>query len=515
MRAILRTASIRLFALLALLAMAQAGFAMNNLSLVNAASYETVSVSGVATGVVAPGSIGALFSAGMASSATFAPPGVFPLPNVLAGANVTVAGIACPLMYVSATQVNLQIPFGVATGTQPVQVFSNGTLVATGNVIVADSAPGIFTYDSSGNSQAAIQNSIDYSINGNFEQYPGSRPEGTGKYLTIYLTGMGKATVPVTDGLASPGGTDAQLAKAIGTTSVTLGGVAASVSYSGLAPGYVGLWQINIVVPPSLPTNFATPLVVSLNGRDSWSGKTPTASVANAAELSTISGNVVDALTGNPLSGVDLTLTSSGKTRTVKTDSKGNYSFYVLNGSYSLSAGINGYITTSQSTTVSTGTVIRFGLTAPLGNSSQYRVVLSWTNAIDLDAHLTGPLSSSRFHVWWNGETDLQNNPITAQFNRDDTSGAGPETLTFTPGTGSYRFSVQNYTGRDIAGGNTPLTATGATVRVFKGSQQVATYTAPGGAGTLWKVFEVNNGVLTPINTITDEPDPSNIKTSN
>ena len=138
MRAILRTASIRLFALLALLAMAQAGFAMNNLSLVNAASYETVSVSGVATGVVAPGSIGALFSAGMASSATFAPPGVFPLPNVLAGANVTVAGIACPLMYVSATQVNLQIPFGVATGTQPVQVFSNGTLVATGNVIVAD-----------------------------------------------------------------------------------------------------------------------------------------------------------------------------------------------------------------------------------------------------------------------------------------------------------------------------------------------------------------------------------------
>jgi hypothetical protein len=54
----------------------------------------------------------------------------------------------------------------------------------------------------------------------------------------------------------------------------------------------------------------------------------------------------------------------------------------------------------------------------------------------------------------------------------------------------------------------------GAVVRVYKGNQQLAAYLAPIGGGTLWKVFEINNGQLTAVNQLTDEVDASNIKSS-
>jgi hypothetical protein len=153
-----------------------------------------------------------------------------------------------------------------------------------------------------------------------------------------------------------------------------------------------------------------------------------------------------------------------------------------------------------------------FALTQPL-QANQYRVIVTWQTAIDLDAHLTGPKSgNTRFHVWWNDTTDLLT-PSTAMLDLDNAN-PGPETLTFTPAaTGAYRFSLHNYTDRDALG-NVRLAQAGALVRVFRGNQQVAVYTAPSGGGTLWKVFEINNGQLTTVNQVTDEVDASNIKNS-
>jgi uncharacterized protein (TIGR03437 family) len=50
---------------------------------------------------------------------------------------------------------------------------------------------------------------------------------------------------------------------------VTIGGVNAPVAFSGLAPGFVGLWQLNVQVPANAPTGNAVPLVITLNGRTS------------------------------------------------------------------------------------------------------------------------------------------------------------------------------------------------------------------------------------------------------
>jgi len=475
-----------------------------NAALVNAASFDP-------SNIVAPGSIGALFSSGMTDQAP-ATATILPLPTTLAGLSVKIDGLTAPLFYASATQVNLQVPSGVDLGSATIEVFRAGVAspVATGTCSIAEASPGIFTVDSSGAHQASVLNS-DLSYNSDFDKLPGSRPEASGSVVVIYATGVGRTTPPVPDGQAAPFG---PLAVPDGVTSVTIGGLPASVSYSGLAPGFVGLWQINVSLPASLPTNLSTPFAVSLKGRTSNPGATTTIAVANKNEFGSASGKVVSALTGTGVGGANVTLqpTGAGTVRQAQTNSSGEYNVYVISpGNYNLQAAAIGYITASQSSAISGGGSLLLppiALTQPLA-SNQYRVVVTWLQGYDLDAHLTGPgTSGGRYHVWWNGETGAN-----AQLDRDDQSGTGPETLTFSPGAGSFRFSVQDYKNRDL-NGSMGFAGARAVVRVFQGSQQVAVLSPPGGGGTFWKVFEIQNQQFNVVNQLGDEPDPSNIKVS-
>jgi uncharacterized protein (TIGR03437 family) len=470
-------------------------------ALVNAASYDTT---------VAPGSIAALFGSGMAAQTAIA--SSLPLPTTLAGVTVKINGLNAPLFFVSPNQINLQVPSGVNPGMANIEVFNSGstTAVGTGTVNVAEAAPGIFTIDLSGKNQAVALNS-DFSRNGDFDKLPGSRPEVTGNSVVIYATGVGNTNPLVADGQAAPSN---PLANATGATTVTIGGIAAQVQFSGLAPGFVGLWQINAVIPASLPTNANTTLTVELKGRQNSS---TTLAIANRNEFGAVTGTVFNAVTGAPFNNANITLqpTGNGKTRAAMTDSQGKFSLYVINpGSYNLSASATGFITASQAATIAGGqtTTATFALTAPL-TAGQYRVIVTWQSAVDLDAHLTGPgASNSRFHVWWLETTDLLN-PVTSQLDLDGAS-PGPETLTFTPNsTGTYRFSVHNYTNRDT-NGHLGLSQSGVVVRIYSGNQQAQVLNAPGGGGTLWKVFEFNGGQLRVINQLSDEVDASHIKNS-
>lgn len=473
----------------------------NTVTLVNAASYDAV---------VAPGSIGALFGAGMATQTAIA--STVPLPKILAGVTVKINGIDAPLFFVSPNQINLQVPGGVTVGNANIQVFNSGiaAAVGTGVASVAEAAPGILTTDLSGKNQAIALNS-DLSPNSDFDKSPGARPEASGKVVVIYATGIGNTNPLVADGVAAPGG---PLAIATGTTSVSIGGIAAEVQFSGLAPGFVGLWQINAVIPASLPTNLKTPFTVTLKGKQSL---TTTLAIVNRNEYGTIGGTVFNAVSGAPFPGANVTLqpTGSGTTRSATTDGQGKFNLYVINpGSYNLSAAASGFITASQSATVTGGQtgIANFALTAPLA-SGQYRVIVTWQSAIDLDAHITGPASgNSRFHVWWLEPTDLLT-PVTTMLDIDGSS-PGPETITFTPNaTSTYRFSIHNYTNRDT-NGSTGIAQSGVVIRVYSGNQQVRVFTAPTGGGTLWKVFEFTGGQLNVINSMADEPDSFNIKNS-
>lgn len=468
-------------------------------ALVNAASYDRT---------VAPGALAALFGTAMATQTISA--SALPLPTTLGGVTVKLNGINAPLFFVSPNQINLQVPSGVVAGTANIQVFntSSANAIGAGTATVAEAAPGIFTIDASGMRQAVALNE-DFSRNADFDRLPGARPEATGKIVVIYATGMGNTNPLVADGQAAPSN---PLALATGTTEITIGGQAAQVQFSGLAPGFVGLWQINVQLPANLPTNVNTPLTVTLKGRQSLP---TTLAVANSNEFGAVTGQVVNAATGAPLSGAGVTLQGSNGTRAITTGADGRYGLYVLNpGSYNLTATAGGFITVTQTAQIAGGqtntTVL--ALTAPLA-AGEYRVVVTWQSGIDLDAHMTGPgANNARFHVWWLEPTDLLN-PVTTQLDVDGGS-PGPETLTFRPtGTGAYRFSIHNYTGRDTSG-SPALAQSGAVVRIYSGNQQLQALTAPSGGGTLWKVFEFSAGQLRVINQLGDEVDASNIKNS-
>jgi uncharacterized protein (TIGR03437 family) len=471
-------------------------------ALVNAASFAP-------DRVVAPGSIAALFSQGLMSGDPLVATDL-PLPTSLGGLTVKIDGVAARLFFVSSSQINLQVPNGVDIGAATVEVFSGASTepIASGEATIAESAPGVFTISQDGKNQATALNS-DFSFNGDFEALPGSHPEIGGRFVTVFATGIGRTNPIVGDGEAAPG---SPLANADGATAVTIGGVAGQVLFSGLAPGFVGLWQINVMLPADLPTNIATSLGVELKGQTS---QPTTLAVANEKDIGTVAGAVVSALNGAPIAGAEVSLNPSGgqnaAVRRAATDANGEYTFLIVSaGNYNLTATAGGFIPATQPASVAGGadTVAPpIPLSLPLA-AGQYRVVVTWRAGIDLDAHLTG----AGTHIWWNGESDLQT-PALAQFDRDDQSGAGPETITFTAQPGVvYRFSVQDYTNRDFDG-SLGLNASLATVRVFFGGQQVAVFTPPSGGGTLWKVFELSNGQINPIGQLGDEPDPANIKT--
>jgi hypothetical protein len=131
------------------------------------------------------------------------------------------------------------------------------------------------------------------------------------------------------------------------------------------------------------------------------------------------------------------------------------------------------------------------------------RIKLTWGAApADLDSHLTGPRAAGgRFHVYFADKGALDVDPFAA-LDVDDVTSFGPETITVTRQVaGVYRYSVHDYTNRNSTA-SSALGASGATVTVYLRGQIIATYAVPSAPGTLWTVFEIENGVLRRINTM-------------
>ncbi len=306
-------------------------------ALVNGASYENA---------VAPGSIASLFGVGFATQTLAA--SSIPLPANMAGVMVKIGGRVAPLFYVSPLQINLQVPATTAIGTAMIEVFVNQaeTPTQTGTVTVVESAPGLFTSDATGRGQIAALN-LDYSINADFERFPGARPELAGGIVMLFATGLGATNPIVADGQPAP---LSPLAVDTGVPTVTIGGVNAPVLYSGLAPGFVALWQLNVQIPDGLPTNLATSVRIS-KGRASLDA---TLALAGKNDFGTLSGTVTDGLSGARLAQATLTLPpASNGMRVVKTNAQGEFTLPVVRtGSHNLEAAASGFVTEMQSATV-------------------------------------------------------------------------------------------------------------------------------------------------------------------
>ena len=208
---------------------------------VNSASY---------AGPAAPGAMVTVFGQNLASGVASAT--AVPLATSLAGATVLINGSPAPLLYASSSQINFQMPL-LDPGAASMSVERDGAGSAPVSVVVARSVPGIFAF---GENQGVIQNE-DYTLN-----YPGN-PARPGTPIIIWATGQGDVIPSVPAGQGAPAN---PLSQTIRLPSVSIGGLPAQVLFSGLAPGFVGFWQINAMVPANAPAGDDIPLQVVLNG---------------------------------------------------------------------------------------------------------------------------------------------------------------------------------------------------------------------------------------------------------
>jgi uncharacterized protein (TIGR03437 family) len=202
-------------------------------------------------GPVAPGSLVSIYGSRLSAATCSA--GSLPLPPSFGGASVTIAGKAIPLLYVSSAQINAQIPSDTAAGRAAMKVTCGGLLSDAADFDVTAAAPAIFLV---GQNRGAILNQ-DYSLN------TPDKPAARGSAVLIYATGQGAVAPPVADGQAASAD---PLSVTSATPAVTIGGIAAQVAFSGLAPGFVGLWQVNAVVPSSAPAGSSVPVRITMAG---------------------------------------------------------------------------------------------------------------------------------------------------------------------------------------------------------------------------------------------------------
>jgi uncharacterized protein (TIGR03437 family) len=201
----------------------------------------TVNAASLAQIGIAPGTIIAISGANFAASAITA--SSMPLPTVLGTTSVTFNGVAAPLFSVSNTQIYAQAPFGLTAGVvASIQVSQGGAVSAAQAVNVAAVSPGIFIVDQAANA-GAVLHAANYSL------VTSSSPAQPGESLLIFCTGLGAVGTSVASGAMAP---SAPLAQTVLTPTVSIGGLLAIVSYSGLAPGFAGLYQINVQAPLNL-----------------------------------------------------------------------------------------------------------------------------------------------------------------------------------------------------------------------------------------------------------------------
>ncbi len=208
----------------------------------------------------AAGAIVSLFGTNLAASTVAA--SSLPLPTSLGGVSVTVNGVAAPLFFVSAGQINFQIPWEATGASASVVVTVNGQASNTYTMTLGSAGPGIFTINASGSGQGAIQIANTATFAAPAGSIPGvsAQPVARGQFITVYCSGLGAVANPPADGAAASGQTTTA------SVSMTIGGVAVTPSFSGLAPGFVGLYQVNAQIPQSVATGSAVALTITVNG---------------------------------------------------------------------------------------------------------------------------------------------------------------------------------------------------------------------------------------------------------
>lgn len=219
----------------------------------SAAGAQTV-ISSVSP-AASPGSLISIFGSGLAAGLSVA--NSIPLSTTLSDvSSVTINGMAAPLASVSDGQISAQVPWEVVPGPAIVIVNRSGSSSQPMAVQVNAFAPVVIALNL-GTLQALATNA-DGTITAPSGPLPGfnSHPATAGDTITLYAMGLGAVNPAPLDGASSSDMTR----QTTSVPAVQIGGVQAQVSFSGLSPQFVGIYQLNVVVPGGVATGSAVPI---------------------------------------------------------------------------------------------------------------------------------------------------------------------------------------------------------------------------------------------------------------
>ena len=201
---------------------------------------------------LAPGMLVSVFGTRLADDARAAQ--TLPLATSLGATSVSLGGRLLPLFYVSDGQVNALAPLDAPRNTELSLIVRRGAaLSAPAVVTLAPAAAGAFTLDQQGVGQAAVVDQQGRLVNP-------ANGAARGALVSLFATGLGPVDREVAAGAPAP---DTEpLARTTEPVEVTVGEARALVLYSGLAPGFVGLYQVNFLIPADAPVGDTVALVV-------------------------------------------------------------------------------------------------------------------------------------------------------------------------------------------------------------------------------------------------------------
>jgi uncharacterized protein (TIGR03437 family) len=212
-------------------------------------SMQSPTACGAYSGAAAPGSWIEIYGTDLANQTTSWSSGDFNgnvAPTSLAGTKVSIAGQSAVVDYASPTQVNVQVPLTVAPGSQPVEITSYSGTSPVQTLTVNAAQPGLcfgFTIDGT-QYLTAVAGTSTYILPASANVSVSHRPAQPGETITFFGIGFG----PV-----NPSPPQGQLVQQLNSLTmpfqVFFGSTKAIISYAGLAPGFIGLYQFNVVVP--------------------------------------------------------------------------------------------------------------------------------------------------------------------------------------------------------------------------------------------------------------------------
>jgi len=225
-----------------------------------AANNGVVNGASFASSGIAPGEIATVFGTNLTSLIGINPTSGLPLPKQFQNVSVTVNGTPAPIFAVDnvngQNQINFQVPWEVAPkSTASIAVMNNIGASSAVMVPVVAAQPGIISYTSGGQNFGVI-------LHANYQLADAGHPASPGEVMLIYCTGLGAVSNPPADGAAGSG--QATIVK----PTMTVGGQKGTVQFSGLAPEFVGLNQVNVQLPSTLKSGNQA-VVLEIDGESS------------------------------------------------------------------------------------------------------------------------------------------------------------------------------------------------------------------------------------------------------